>query len=299
MQSISIIVPTRNRPQHAAECVRTLLRGQGFLELIVVDQSDNTATEVALAALGDPRVRYFRSALRGATNGRNVGIAESRGTILAFTDDDCLVAPDWVERIDAIFSADPEAAVVCGRVQVPEEIRKRGFAIGFEPEVREWVRRYPPPDRGWGITANLSVRREVLAKVGNFDPLLGPGAPLLCGEEPDLLFRVLKAGLKVINAREVSVDHLGARALGPESRELWRTYGVGTGAALFKHVRLGDLDAALLYLRHLGVMLPLIAGNLLRGRRPTGIGYTLAFLSGAVASFRFRIDRKRRLYMPP
>jgi len=186
---------------------------------------------------------------------------------------------------------------VCGRVRVPEEIRRRGFAMGFEPCVREWKGRFPPPDRDWGITANLAARRDVLERVGWFDPVLGPGAPLLCGEEPDLLFRVLKAGYKVVNASEVVVDHLGARALGPESRALWRTYGVGTAAALFKHVRLGDLDAAALYLRHLGVLGRVLASNAVRGRRPLGLRYTLAFLEGARMSFRYRVDRARRLYV--
>jgi len=294
---LSIVVPTRNRPGHAAECARTILGGSGFEELVFVDQSDGDQTEQALAALGDARLRCIRSPLRGATNGRNLGIEVTRGEIVAFTDDDCRVAPDWVQNILAIFGSDPEASVVCGRVRVPEEIQRRGFAIGFEPQVREWSGRFPPPDRDWGITANLAARRRVLAQVGNFDPILGPGAPLLCGEEPDLLFRVLRAGLKVVNAKEVLVDHLGAREIGPESRTLWRSYGFGTAAALFKHVRLGDGRAAVLYLRHLGVMARVVLSNLVRGRRPTGMGYVLALLGGARASFRFGVDRDRRLYV--
>ena len=279
-------------------CASDLLRCHGLQEVLFVDQSDDRSTEVGLAGLADHRVRCVRSELRGATNGRNVGIDGTRGAVIAFTDDDCRVAPDWLERIADIFRTDADAAVVCGRVRVPDELRKQGFAIEFEPEVRDWVHRFPPPDRDWGITANLAARREVFERLGKFDPLLGPGAPLLCGEEPDLLFRVLKAGFKVVNAREVEVAHLGVRAFGPESARLWHTYGVGTAAALFKHVRLGDTDAAKLYLRHLGVMGHLIAKNLLSGERPLGLRYTLSFLSGAVASFRFRIDRERRQYMP-
>jgi GT2 family glycosyltransferase len=170
--------------------------------------------------------------------------------------------------------------------------------MAFEPEVREWQGQFPPPDRDWGITANLAIRRSVLARVGVFDPVLGPGAPLMCGEEPDLLFRVLRAGLKVVNAREVVVDHFGARALGAESRQLWRTYGVGTSAALFKHIRLGDRTAARLYLSHIAILSRVVASNLVSGKRPTGIDYTRAFLSGAVRSFRFQIDRQRKLYVP-
>jgi glycosyltransferase involved in cell wall biosynthesis len=297
--SVSVVVPTRNRPEHALACVKELLKAEGFREIIVVDQSDSDATELLLGTLADPRARCVRSPLRGATNGRNVGIALSTGEVIAFTDDDCRVAVDWVTQIADIFATDPDAAVVCGRVYVPEELQKDGFAIGFEPGVREWWHRFPPPDRDWGITANLSARRSVFDQLGKFDPLLGPGAPLRCGEEPDLLFRVLKAGMKVINAREVQVAHLGVRGHGAESAELWNTYGVGTSAALFKHIRLGDTDAAKLYLHHLGIMGRVVTKNLLTGHRPTGLRYTWAFLSGALASLQFRVDSAQRLYIEP
>jgi glycosyltransferase involved in cell wall biosynthesis len=294
---VSIVVPTRNRPKDAVGCVRSILDGGGFYELIVVDQSDDGATAAAISAIGSEDVRLIPSRLRGATNARNAGIEASTGDVVAFTDDDCRVAPDWASSIVRLFGLDPDAAVVCGRVCVPPEVAAQGYAVSFEPEVREWKGRFPPPGRDWGITANFAVRRDVFAAVGAFDSLLGPGAPLVCGEEPDFLFRALKSGLKVINASEVLVDHLGARAHGPESSRLWRIYAAGTGAAIFKHVRLGDPDAIGLYLRHLLGCVRLISTNAIHLRRPIGVGYTLAFLSGASASLKFRVDRKRRLYI--
>ena len=296
---ISIVIPTRNRAADATDCVRSVLRGRGFAELIVVDQSDDSATELALTAMRDPRLRYLSSTSRGATNGRNVGIDASDGEVIAFTDDDCRVAPDWAESIARIFATDREVAVVNGRVIVPEELAKKGYAVSFEPEVREWQGRYPSPGHDWGITANFAARRDVFVRVGSFDGLLGPGAPLRCGEETDFLFRVLKAGLKMVNAREVLVEHLGVRVHGPQSTGIARTYAAGAGAATFKHVRLADPDGIVLYLRHLWGCGRLIFTNVVHLHRPIGIGFTLAFLSGSVASFGFRIDRKSRLYINP
>jgi GT2 family glycosyltransferase len=297
--TISVVVPTRNRAAHAIACARDLLLARGLQEVVFVDQSDDRATEEGLRALGDPRVQCIRSELRGATNGRNVGIDATKGEVIAFTDDDCRVAPDWIERIADIFRSDSDAAVVCGRVRLPDDLRTKGFAIEFEGKVRDYHHRFPPADGDWGITANLAARREVFERLGKFDPYLGPGAPLLCGEEPDLLFRVLKAGMKVVNANEVEVAHLGIRAFGAESSGLWHMYGVGTASALFKHVRLGDLDAARLYASHLANMGRLITKNLIRGRRPLGLRYTLSFLSGTLSSLRFRIDRERQMYVLP
>jgi glycosyltransferase involved in cell wall biosynthesis len=295
--TVSVVVPTRNRAEHALACARQLLLCDGLEEVVFVDQSDDDGTERAIASLHDPRMRHVRSSLRGATNGRNVGIESTSGDVIAFTDDDCRVRPDWIERIRAIFAQDPEAAVVCGRVRVPDELRAEGWAVEFEPIEREYQHRFPPAEKDWGITANLAARRTTFQRVGKFDPFLGPGAPLLCGEEPDLLVRVLKAGLKVVNAREVEVAHLGIRSFGEEAGKISHMYGVGTAAALFKHVRLGSVSAARVYFDHLRIMGGLVTRNLLRGRRPVGIRYTVSYLSGTVASLRFRIDPGSQMYV--
>jgi glycosyltransferase involved in cell wall biosynthesis len=293
---LSVCLPTRNRHAHALACSQSILANQGFLELIVVDQSDGTETKDALSAIADPRLRYVATSTRGVTAARNLGIDMAGGDLVAFTDDDCRVELNWVETMKAVFEQDPEVAVVCGRVHVPEELRAAGFAESFEPEVREWQHRFPPFGRDWGITANLALRRDIVARVGKFDPMLGAGAPLRSGGEPDLLFRVLAAGLKIVNARECSVEHLGIRKYGAEAQRLMRGYGRGTGAALFKHVRLGDRQAMGVYAGFLSANLRRVCGNLVRGRRPTGLGYLVAFVGGSVDSCRYRVDKQERLY---
>jgi glycosyltransferase involved in cell wall biosynthesis len=294
---VSVVVPTRNRPTHAAHCAASILATHGFVDLIVIDQSDDRATEDALAKIDDRRLRYVRTETRGVTTGRNLGIDLSASEIIAFTDDDCRVKSDWVERVIDVFAGDLDVAVVCGRVRVPEDIQYLGLAVEFEPRVREWQSHYPPLGSDWGITANLSIRRAVLERVGTFDPMLGAGAPLRSGGEPDFLFRVLRAGFKVVNAREVVVDHIGIRKPGSESKNLILDYGSGTGAALFKHVRLGDPVGTLVYLRFLGATLFHVCTNIISGKRPTGAGFLTAFLSGTLASYRFRVDRQRRQYV--
>jgi hypothetical protein len=195
-----------------------------------------------------------------------------------------------------VFVADADVAVVCGRVCVPKEIQHLGWAVAFEPRVREWQSLYPPL-ADWGIGANLSVRRSVVESVGPFDPVLGPGAPLRAGEEPGFLFRVLRARFKVVNAQEVVVDHIGIRRPGDEAKNLVLGYGAGAAAALFKHVRLGDAAATMVYLRFLVSTVFRVSANVILRRRPTGAGFLIAFLSGTFASCRFRVDRRRRQYV--
>ena len=293
---VSVVVPTRNRPAHAAACARAILAVDGFVDLIVVDQSDDHETERELLRVNDPRVRYIRTETRGVTGARNLGMSLSRCDVVAFTDDDCRVRSDWVRRTIDVLAADRDVAVVCGRVVVRDEYKRLGYAEAFEPQERVWQGRYPPLGRDWGITANLSVRLSILGRVGLFDPMLGAGAPLRSGGEPDFLFRVLRAGFKVVNACEVVVDHLGVRSRGEETRELIMGYAAGTAAAIYKHVRLGDPAGMLVYLRFLTSAVLIVCRNLLRLNRPTGANYLRAFLSGTLASYRFRVDRKSRQY---
>jgi glycosyltransferase involved in cell wall biosynthesis len=295
--TLTVVVPTRNRPEHVVECARSILATDGFVDLIVVDQSDGFETQEGLSRISDPRLRYVRTDTRGVTRGRNLGISLSKSDIVAFTDDDCRVRPDWPKRIVELFAADPAIAVVCGRVVVPDDIQHLGYAEGFEPRERIWERRYPPLGRDWGITANMSLRTSILEQVGAFDPMLGAGAPLRSGGEPDFLFRVLRAGMKVVNAEEVVLDHYGIRTPGEEFRKLILGYSAGTAAALFKHVRLGDPDGILVYLQFLGSTLKRVSGNVVFRRRPTGAGYLLAFLQGTVNSYKFGVDRRRREYV--
>ena len=294
---LSVVVPTRNRPAHALECVASILGTSGFSELILVDQSDGDETERGAAQVNDARLRYVRTDTRGVTSARNIGMELSESEIIAFTDDDCRVPSDWAAAILKVFADDPEAVLVCGRVRVPQELWERGFTESFEPEVREWVGRYPPFGKDWGITANMSMRREVVLRLGAFDPFLGAGSPLRSGGEPDLIFRVLKAGLKIVNASEVVVEHLGVRPYGKAASLLMRGYLFGTGAALFKHVRLGDRAAIALYLHFFQQNLLRIGKGLLRDRKPDGLGYLLGFVSGTAASYKFGVDRERRRYV--
>jgi glycosyltransferase involved in cell wall biosynthesis len=298
LPSVSAVLPTRNRAAHAAACVETLLTNRELLEIIVVDQSDDRATQQALAAVADPRLRYVSSDQRGVCNGRNLGIEMSKGEIVAFTDDDCRVPPGWSVQMARVFAADAAAAVVCGRVTIPADLAQSGFAATFEPEVREWQHRFPPPDHDWGITANMGLRKELLRPVGFFDPMLGAGAPLSSGGEPDFIFRVLKAGLKVINAREVELEHLGVRAPGEATSKLIFAYGEGIAAALSKHVRLKDGSAIRLYAHWLGWFARVLGGNVIRGRRPIGSTFARGFLSGTRKSFKYKIDAASKLYVP-
>lgn len=99
---VSVVVPTYNRPRALAECL-TALRGQTFSEpweVIVVDDGSPIPAHVDGFADGDGAwCRVIRQANAGPGAGRNHGVREARGQFVAFTDDDCLPEPAWLETL--------------------------------------------------------------------------------------------------------------------------------------------------------------------------------------------------------
>jgi GT2 family glycosyltransferase len=298
--SVSVVVATRNRAHDAGPCVRSILANPGdMFEVVVVDQSDTDATKEALSPFfADPRFRYIRSAARGLSISRNLGIEATRAPIIAFTDDDCRVREDWIPSLIQVFGANPDAAVVFGRVTVPPDvIGHRGYAAQFEPTTREYHNSFPQANEPWGIGANMAFRRSVFDAVGKFDPLLGAGAKFPAAEEYDLTIRALAAGMKVLNAAEVSVLHLGVRE-GQVASALVGGYGVAIGAALAKHVRLGTKDGAHLLATWLVSHGTAAVRNAILGRRPTNLRFVGGMLVGVVRSLRHPIDAARFVYRP-
>jgi glycosyltransferase involved in cell wall biosynthesis len=294
---LSVVVPTRNRPDHAGPCVASILANPGSFELVLIDQSDTNATELAMQPYHcDPRFRIVRTTTRGASNARNLGVSETSRPLIAFTDDDCRVAADWLQQVANIFAADPAADMLYGRVTIPAHLKGKGFAADFEPHRREYHGEFPAVDVPWGIGANMSVRRSLLERIGGFDVLLGPGAPFNAGEEFDLMIRALASGSKVVNAAEVQVEHLGVRE-GDEASKLMRGYGISVGATLAKHVRLRTPDSiglALAWVIHFG-----FTGlrNALSGKRPSGLGLVAGLFKGVYLSSKRQIDHKRHVYI--
>jgi len=296
---IAVVVSTRNRPHDDVDCVRSILANPSpSFELVVVDQSDRPASPPPESEFaGDSRLRWIHTTTRGLSASRNVAVAATTAPVIAFTDDDCRVPEDWVASVEAAFAGDAELAVLFGAVILRPEDRVKGYAAEFEPQaMREFKSSLPPADTAWGVGANMSVRRSTFDKVGTFDVMLGAGAPLFAAEEIDLTIRALAAGLKVVHTPAIAVIHLGVRE-GAAASHLMRGYGVGLGATLGKHMRLGTQGAATLLAGWLGLQLRRSVLNVMRGHRNPGFGLAAAVARGAMRSFRIPLDKARGTFV--
>jgi glycosyltransferase involved in cell wall biosynthesis len=98
---ITVVVPTRDRPQALSRCLDALA-AQTFvdrLETIVVDDGSLAFSEVARIVDRHPRARLIRRAGGGPAAARNAGALNGRGAVLCFTDDDCEPQDDWAEHL--------------------------------------------------------------------------------------------------------------------------------------------------------------------------------------------------------
>ncbi|MBE9178455.1 glycosyltransferase [Oculatella sp. LEGE 06141] len=205
MPSVSVVICTRDRPEPLARCLQALQTlSHPPSEIVVVDNapaSDTTRQQVAQM----PGIRYVVEPRPGLSIARNTGIEHSTGEIIAFTDDDVQVHPDWIKRLQQGFH-DPKVMVVTGLV-LPVELdtkaqllfeKRWGFSRGYQPLVFDQQFFEQTQHRGvpvWhiGAGANMAIRRQAFDLVGDFDERLGAGASG-CSEDSELWYRVLAAG---------------------------------------------------------------------------------------------------------
>ncbi|MFC1578256.1 glycosyltransferase [Thermodesulfobacteriota bacterium] len=112
---ISIIIPTYKRPERLAVCLKSLSRldyPRERFEVIVVDDGSRKPPETVIAEFqGDFDVMLFTQIHAGPATARNTGAAQAKGEVLAFTDDDCEPAADWLQTLAQRFAATPNCAI--------------------------------------------------------------------------------------------------------------------------------------------------------------------------------------------
>lgn len=117
--AISVVVPTRDRPDALERCLAALAAQTApRLEVVVVDDGSVDGARVASSAAG-AGATYVRLTGRGPSSARNAGVAAATGTVVCFTDDDCEPEPRWAELLAAAVSGG--AAYAGGRTRSPDD----------------------------------------------------------------------------------------------------------------------------------------------------------------------------------
>lgn len=299
--TVSVVICTRDRPDVLEAAMRGVLASDaGAFELIVVDQSgdDASAGIVARIATEDARLRLIRDAGAGLSRARNIGLTAAVGDIIAFTDDDCVPATDWLRLVVAALADDLRCGIVFGSV-VPAPCDPRdGFIVGYTPPRRQRLTGRFAKRLDGGIGANMTLRRATLAETGGFDEMLGAGGYFASCEDGDMAYRVLSAGWALVHVPESRVVHFGLRDWASGSGLTRRTYAA-VAAAYMKHARRRDPVAAYLVLQSIGMSTIHVMRSVAQRRRPVGLGRLFAHFTGIRRSFELKVDRATGLYVPP
>lgn len=223
---ISVIVPTYDRPVQLAKCLRALSAQEyprnHFEVLIVNDGSIASMNEPIDAFRHRVDVTLLKQAHSGPAAARNHGAAHAKGSYLAFTDDDCIPAPNWLRRLSASFALFPES-VLGGRTINALVHNPYSTASQLLVDYLHMCWNDTTTRASFFSSNNLALPAKCFKAVGGFDPTWDRAA----GEDRDLCDRLISHGYRLVSVPGALVHHAHFLTL----RAFWRQhFNYGWGA---------------------------------------------------------------------
>lgn len=213
--TITVLLATRNRARDLERALDTLARAAtplaDVIEVLIVDNgSTDSSAQVIHQFYQSTQLpgRALWVAERGKARALNVGLRAARGEVLAFTDDDVEVPPDWLSTVHRFAHEELAHAAATGPVRLPPHLHDRDLLAQVEllrtlplfdlgPKRRETKHLYG---------CNMVIRRAALERIGGFDERLGPGASGL-HEDGEVARRLRSAGERILYLPELVMFH--------------------------------------------------------------------------------------------
>lgn len=199
-EKFSVLICTYNRPELLAHCLKALILSTDEKpDQVVVVNSGDARTDTIVRSFQDTsvHVKLIRTANKNLATSRNMGLQYCVSDLIAMTDDDAEVFPNWVTQMKRAHRDHPEAGAVGGSV------------IGAEPEplvarIADRVT-FPSYSSARAVRSlpgvNISYKRYVVEQVGFQDE------SLFRGEDVDYNWRVLKLGFSIFYDPLIRVYH--------------------------------------------------------------------------------------------
>ena len=216
----------RNEGQRLVRCLESL-EAEG-LEVVYVDSGSTDGSRERARALGAEVVQLDLDSPFTAARARNAGfrrLLELRPGLefVQFLDGDCELEPGWIDAALLVMAREPDAAVVCGRraERHPERsVYNRLCDLEWDTPIGE----------AEASGGDVLMRRGPFERSGGFD------GSLIAGEEPELCYRLRRAGGRVLRIdapmtrHDAAMTHFGqwwrrTRRSGHAAAELWHKHG--------------------------------------------------------------------------
>jgi GT2 family glycosyltransferase len=256
--SLSIVIPSHNRPDLLAACLRTVGRhAPAGTEILVVDDASPAGAATAVAhAAGVRVVRLPRHS--GFCAAVNAGLRAAGGAVVEVLNDDTEVTSGWATAALRWF-ADPDVAAVAPlvlrwpgtgapRIDSAGDRYYLGGVAGKRGHGEPWGPGYARPCRVFGASGSSAFyRRDVLLRIGAFPESFGAYF-----EDVDVAFRLHRAGCQVVYEPAARVLHHVAASHGRPGRRLLEQQSRNEERVFWRNVPGADWPAALP--RHLAVL---------------------------------------------
>jgi GT2 family glycosyltransferase len=217
------VIATYSRPidlEISLQAMSRLDYSKSQFEVLVVDDGSPVPLDAVVRPFGAVmQVRLVRQEHAGCGPARNTGARHARGHYVAFTDDDCRHAPDWLTRLERYFEKYPNAMV--GGLPV-NALHSNPFSTATQLLIEYLLFSANSVPTSGGYLNSIAMPREEFVSMGGFDAAFS-----MSGEDRDLCDRWIKAGKRIVFAPEIIIGH--AHHL--NWRSYWKQHrGYGRGA---------------------------------------------------------------------
>jgi len=222
------VVAVRNEARYIRECIESLAnQDYDDYEIIVVDgMSDDGTYEILKEMQKKYDFKLLRNEKKNAAAGRNIGIKEAKGDVIAFIDGDAIAAKNWLTNIKKAMERKGVAGVG-GPDLLPENAPFTGRIIGYvmTSPLARGGRLNPSTQHammeeeryvGHIPTCNLAIKKEIFYEVGLFDE------SFVKGQDLELNYRITKAGYKLLYSPSIRVVHHRKERISLFARQIYK-----------------------------------------------------------------------------
>lgn len=214
---VSVIIPVLNDTERLKICLEAL-ESQTYpkdnYEIIVVDNDSYESIGPVVSGFG--QVKLGHESRRGAYVARNRGTSLAKGEILAFTDSDCIPAPDWIDKGVANLLRVPNCGLVAGRIEFIFKNQDKPTAVELYDSIKFLQQERYIEVAKFSTTANLFTFKSVFENIGCFNDMLKSSGDKDWGQ------RVFSTGYELIYADDTCVAHPARHSLDQLYRKIVR-----------------------------------------------------------------------------